>query len=428
MKSIIKLGIFLYRLLKVAILMLIVAVILGSSDLPKGDEVEQIRAFTRDTEFDYVKWTLDALNIKVNQSSLDLAKFIELPQSQVIISDYIDQVSTVQQLKNQIEMIYADPGVQDPTSTSVLYRDQLVVEESKLFDLSMIAEAILQNQVNATISRMGLSSGGQTLPPIAYHVSELPLNLVTSPRYEIKRIADVSLQPGMTAEEKEVLESSIFNSLDISALVVPVGGIGAYPTMVMQTTNLNWLIDVIAHEWMHNYLTLRPLGINYETSPEMTTINETTASIAGKEISLEVLKAYYPELVPQQNDEESQDSSISATPEPDAFDFRAEMRITRVTVDEMLTQGKIDEAETYMEARRQVFWENGYLIRKLNQAYFVFYGAYNDEPGGGPSGNDPVGPLVQELRNNSTSLEDFITSISLVNSYDELVSLAQSRR
>jgi hypothetical protein len=145
----------------------------------------------------------------------------------------------------------------------------------------------------------------------------------------------------MTAEEKEVLESSIFDSLDISALVVPVGGIGAYPTMVMQTTNLNWLIDVIAHEWMHNYLTFRPLGINYETSPELTTINETTASIAGKEIGLEVLRAYYPELVPQQSAEVTEDPSTSATPEPDAFDFRAEMRITRVTVDEMLSQGKI---------------------------------------------------------------------------------------
>jgi hypothetical protein len=428
MKSIIKLGIFLYRLIKVTILLLIVAVILGSSDLPKGDEVEQIRAFTRNSEFDYVEWTLDALNLKVNQSSLDLAKFIELPQSRAIISDYLDQVSIVQQLKSQIEMIYADPAVQDPSSASALYRDQLQIEENKLFDLSMLTEAILQNQVNATISRMGLSAGGQTLPPIAYRVSELPLNLVTSPRFEIKRIVDVSLQPGMTAEEKEVLESSIFDSLDISALVVPVGGIGAYPTMVMQTTNLNWLIDVIAHEWMHNYLTFRPLGINYETSPELTTINETTASIAGKEIGLEVLRAYYPELVPQQSAEVTEDPSTSATPEPDAFDFRAEMRITRVTVDEMLSQGKITEAESYMEERRKVFWENGYLIRKLNQAYFVFYGAYNDEPGGGPSGNDPVGPLVQELRNNTSSLEEFITLISKVNSYDELVSLVQTRR
>jgi len=408
--------------------MLIISMVLGRSDIPTGNKIERIRSFTRNTEFDYVEWTLNAMNAKLNQSSLDLVKFMDTPQSRAVVFDYINQVSIVLQLKNQIEMIYADPSVQDPSFASALYRDELIVEENKLENLSMIAEAILQNQVNVIISRMGLSAFGQSLPPIAYLVSELPLNLVTSPRYEIKRIVDVSLQPGMTAEEKEMLESSIFDSLDISALVVPVGGIGAYPTMVMQTTNLNWLVDVIAHEWMHNYLTFRPLGINYETSPELTTINETTASIAGKEIGLEVLKTYYPELVPQQINVEIQDSDNSVTPEPGAFDFRAEMRITRVTVDEMLAQGRITEAETYMEERRQFFWENGYLIRKLNQAYFVFYGAYNDEPGGGPSGNDPVGPLVQELRNNSSSLKEFITLISMVNSYDELVSLAQTRR
>lgn len=427
MKSIAKIGIFLFRMIKITILMLIISMVFGRSDIPTGDEIERIRSFTRNTEFDYVEWTLNAMNAKLNQSSLDLVKFFDVPQSRTVVFDYINQVSTVLQLKNQIELIYADPSVQDPSFASALYRDELIVEENKLDNLSMIAEAILQNQVNATISRMGLSAVGQSLPPIAYHVSELPLNLVTSPRYEIQRIVDVSLQPGMTADEKELLESSIFNALDISALVVPVGGIGAYPTMVMQTTNLNWLIDVIAHEWMHNYLTFHPLGINYETSPELTTINETTASIAGKEISLEVLKTYYPELVPQQINVEIQDSDYSATPEPDAFDFRTEMRITRVKVDEMLAQGKIAEAENYMEERRQLFWDNGYLIRKLNQAYFVFYGAYNDEPGGGPSGNDPVGPLVQELRKNSSSLAEFINLISKVNSYAELVSLVQSR-
>jgi len=427
MKSIAKIGIFLFRIIKITILMVIISMVLGRSDIPTGDEIQRIRSFTRSTEFDYVEWTLNAMNAKLNQSSLDLVKFFDVPQSRAVVFDYINQVSIVLQLKNQIELIYADPFAQDPSFESDLYRDELIVEENKLENLSMITEAILQNQVNATISRMGLSAVGQSLPPIAYHVSELPLNLVTSPRFEIQRIVDVSLQPGMTADEKEMLESSIFNALDISALVVPVGGIGAYPTMVMQTTNLNWLLDVIAHEWMHNYLTFHPLGINYETSPEMTTINETTASIAGKEISLEVLKTYYPELVPQQINVEIQDSDYSATPEPDAFDFRTEMRITRVKVDEMLAQGKVIEAETYMEERRQLFWDNGYLIRKLNQAYFVFYGAYNDEPGGGPSGNDPVGPLVQELRKNSSSLAEFINLISKVNSYAELVNLAQSR-
>jgi hypothetical protein len=73
-----------------------------------------------------------------------------------------------------------------------------------------------------------------------------------------------------------------------------------------------------------------------------------------------------------------------------------------------------------MEERRQVFWENGYLIRKLNQAYFAFYGAYNDDPGGGAAGADPVGPAVQAFREKFVNLADFLKAISWVDSFDEL--------
>ena len=59
---------------------------------------------------------------------------------------------------------------------------------------------------------------------------------------------------------------------------------GFYPTMILTTSNFPFLIEVISHEWIHNYLTLHPLGLNYETSPELRTINETTASLSGKEI------------------------------------------------------------------------------------------------------------------------------------------------
>ena len=106
--------------------------------------------------------------------------------------------------------------------------------------------------------------------------------------------------------------------------------------------------------------------------------------------------------------------------DPPPFDFRAEMRTTRVRADELLAAGKIDEAEAYMEARRQFFWDNGYAIRKLNQAYFAFFGAYADVPGGA-AGEDPVGPAVRALREQSASLADFLNAISWMNSYEDLL-------
>ena len=94
------------------------------------------------------------------------------------------------------------------------------------------------------------------------------------------------------------LENNVSSSLNVSALVEEVGGIGTYPTMVQETDDLNWLVEVISHEWIHNYLELRPLGINYDTTPELRTMNETTASLAGKEIASAVIARYYPERVP----------------------------------------------------------------------------------------------------------------------------------
>jgi hypothetical protein len=95
------------------------------------------------------------------------------------------------------------------------------------------------------------------------------------------------------------------------------------------------------------------------------------------------------------------------------------MHETRVHVDALLAQGKIDEAETYMEQRRQIFLKNGYLIRKLNQAYFAFNGAYADVPGGA-AGEDPVGPAVRALRTKSSSLADFVNTIAWMTSFQQL--------
>jgi hypothetical protein len=95
------------------------------------------------------------------------------------------------------------------------------------------------------------------------------------------------------------------------------------------------------------------------------------------------------------------------------------MHTTRIHVDELLAAGKIEEAEAYMEQRRKVFWDNGYPIRKLNQAYFAFYGAYADVPGGA-AGEDPVGPAVRALRAQSGSLTKFLESISKMTSFQQL--------
>ena len=97
------------------------------------------------------------------------------------------------------------------------------------------------------------------------------------------------------------------------------------------------------------------------------------------------------------------------------------MRVTRLRADELLAEGKIGEAEQYMEERRAIFVRNGYQIRKLNQAYFAFYGAYNAEPGGSATaGRDPIGPGVQRLRQQRATLGEFMQRVSRVRGLADL--------
>jgi hypothetical protein len=207
--------------------------------------------------------------------------------------------------------------------------------------------------------------------------------------------------------------------MNVSSLIVDVGGIGVYPTMVLETSNLNFLIEVVAHEWIHNFLSLRPLGLNYFSSPELRTMNETAAAIAGREIGHIVVERFYPELLPPPPPPE-EEIEPGEPPPPPVFDFREEMRETRVTADRLLAEGDITGAEDYMEERRKVFWENGYRLRKLNQAFFAFHGAYADQPGG-PAGEDPVGEAVRKLFSESPSLASFLKRIAWMTSFEELL-------
>ena len=208
---------------------------------------------------------------------------------------------------------------------------------------------------------------------------------------------------------------------DVSTLVVPVGGLGSYPTMIQQSASLAWVTEVIVHEWVHNYLTLRPLGLRYSASDDLRTMNETAASLLGLEIGRLVLERYYPEFAPPPpSPPEAQPRPAEPPPdEPPVFDFRLEMRNTRVEVDALLAEGKVEEAEAYMEERRGVFWENGYRIRRLNQAYFAFYGAYADEPGGA-AGEDPVGAAVRELWARIREPAAFLRTMAWMSDFEDL--------
>ena len=408
---------------KVISLLILAVVVTG--DLPRlTAQTDQVRSYTRAIEFDYPTWVWNAFWSKVDQSAINAPYAFERGSNKQIVFEYLRTTDQLNQTEFQIEKIFADPNIIDKASTSAYLRaqrDQLTARQAAL---APFAESILQSQVNSALAELGLTTGGQTIPPLLYRSSPTPLALIVSPRDHIEQTTNISILPSITLDQQIKLEDDVAKSLNVSTLIVPIGGIGVYPTMVMETTDLPWMLTVIAHEWTHNYLNLRPLGLNYSTTPELRTMNETTASISGDEVGLLVLKKYYPELLASSPTLSLLQSNIAYRPsnrlaDTTPFDYRAEMHTTRVKADELLAQGKIEEAEKYMEQRRLLFWENGYLIRKLNQAFFAFHGAYADVPGGA-AGEDPVGPAVRALREQSDSLADFINTIGWMTSFDQL--------
>ncbi len=415
------------RILSYTLISFVLLFLISGSEAPPGGEMDRIRAFTRPVEFDYVGWMLDALALKDAQAALNAPSYIRVSQQTEVVRYYLSLVGQINSLESDIRTIYSNPNIENPEEQTAQEREVLYKLQKAQNMLQPIVESILQQQVSAVLAENGLTAAGQPVPPVLYHVTDLPLALIVSPRTVIRQDANISLLPDIPLENQIQLENEVEQSLDVSALVVNVGGVGVYPPMVISSTDLPYLVETVAHEWTHNYLTLRPLGVSYDVSPALRTMNETTAEIVGVEIGRAVLERYYPDLVPPPPPPPAPTPvpGVRPTPtpspssEPPPFDFQSEMHQTRVTVDELLKAGKVQEAETYMEQRRQFFWDHGYHIRRLNQAYFAFYGAYAATPGGA-AGSDPVGPAVRALRAQSGSLAQFLNRISWMASFQTL--------
>lgn len=416
---------FIWRSFRVILFVLSLVFLLVRSVPEVGDQTEKVRAFTRHTEFDYITWTVDALQIKLAQIGLGAVNYLSPADQRQVVIDYFELIDRIQQVERDLDAYYTSPEIIQPEIAAQFTRRELDNLYQQRQQLAPLAEAIVQDQLSAVTAELGLGFGGQPIPPVLYHVTPLPLALIVSPRDVIRQDEDISLDPNLTVDQRVSLEAKVDAALNVSTVVVNIGGVGMYPTMVQQTTNIDWMFEVVAHEWVHNYLTLRPLGLSYMKDNPLRTINETTASLAGKEIGAQLIERFYPERIPpspkMQPESAPTDTGTPESEAPPAFDYRAEMHETRLTADAMLAEGNIEAAEAYMEARRQIFFENGYSIRKLNQAWFAFHGAYADRPGGAAgAAEDPVGDAVRQLRAQSNSLNDFLFRISWIWSFEQL--------
>jgi len=224
-----------------------------------------------------------------------------------------------------------------------------------------------------------------TWPPVAFELTSPPRLLVRSPRDRIERDGDTLLKTDLSLRDIEAIEADT-DSDDTVSLVISIGGLAAYPAIIRDDRTYNAVLETAAHEWVHHYLAFFPLGRQWGKGGDSETLNETTANVAGREIAF---------LVRQANPIEFPDNLDGRAPSRpvSGIDFNAEMRALRIEVDGLLAEGNVMGAEQRMEAKRLYFNENGIPIRKINQAYFAFYGTYADSP----QSSNPVGPKVDRV-------------------------------
>jgi hypothetical protein len=409
---------------KHVLMLAMLAFVLNYEGPPPGELETRIGRQLASKRFNFAGWEANAFLVKIAHGLVAPQRYMDTAARRDFVLGYLHRVSDIQHLQWEIERAYTDPAVDNPDLATEESRDLLARLRAAEEDSQPLAEAILEEQVTSVLAEEGFGWLGQAIPPVASHFTPLPLLVVVSPRDRIENIYSLSLVHGLNAAEMEAVEARIDSQLGVSSLVTPIGGMAAYPAMLLESSSPNFVTMVTAHEWTHHYLTLRPLGWNYDASGDARTINETVASVVGKEIGDRVLARYYPEFLPPESDEPAPAAEPADSDDAPAFDFQATMRETRVRVDALLAAGKIEEAEAYMEEQREVFVANGYAIRKLNQAYFAFHGAYADEPGA--AGEDPIGPLVNEFRARSPDLHTFVSQIAQITTRTELETLLRS--
>ncbi len=384
----------------------------GCTTTPDFDQ--NLRAIMKPYDFSTIAWEIKTVPHELNQ--LIFSRLGKSTDEVQLVTSHFAVVKQIRVLRAQIQAINQGSLSGD---LAPLKEELAELEEQELANQDKV-ERILEKQIKAVLAEQGIFNPLDSylrikinLPPLNFRLEKPPHLLVVSPRDRIESIREITLKQDISLEEMTTIENEV-DKLGVSSLVVELGGLGAtYPSFVTNEASLSFTIDTACEEWLHQYLFLRPLGLLYALdltglapNYEIATINETVASMASKEIGSLIYEKYYSQY--QNTPQPSQEDS--------GFDFNREMRDIRRQVDQYLAQGETDPAEDFMEQKRQYLADNGYYIRKLNQAYFAFYGTYADSP----TSISPIGSELEELREQSASLKDFLNRAATITSRQHL--------
>jgi hypothetical protein len=393
--------------LKLVVLALLSLCLLGGSCAPAPDFDSSLKSIVKPYQFSIARWELKALPEELFSSKGEC------------VDDEVNVVIEYFSLTEQIKSLQAEINADYKSGDSASLEAELDRLRAQKAALTEEAERIIARQIREVLAEQGIYHPLDNciklkigFPPLIFRLEPPPHLLVVSPRDRIESMREIHLQPELSVEAMERIEEQV-DELGVSSLVVGLGGLSTYPAFVIDDASLQFTINAAAEEWLHSYLVFKPLGFLYlldvtgiSRNYEIATMNETVVGIVSKEIGTMVCQKYYPGY---------ENSTHPPADEPE-FDFNREMREIRRAVDAYLARGEITQAEEFMEEKRQYLAFEGYYIRKLNQAYFAFHGTYADSP----TSISPIGAELKQLREQSTSLKDFLDTAAVMTSRQDL--------
>ena len=408
------------RRLSKGVVLLIAAVVLL---LPRGDVLSLTPAERAAVEhrYDLIGWEVSNLPAKWLVRLADLLPWSGDPAGdrRAALSRYLDLTVQIRVARSELESAVAgSPGVGKDTAALEHRVDSLEAEQRSLRDA---AEELIEGLVSSVLVEQGLNAAGEFVwPPVDVRLDRTPHLLVTSPRDRIERLESILLKPDVPAYSKDAMESRLLDEEDLSAAVIKTGGVATYPTVIPDDADLERLLELAAHEWLHIYLFFFPLGQGVFREDDIFTLNETLASMFGREAGRLAHERLTGERLPEPPAADGDSEGVDSP----GFSFDKFMRETRLHTDDLLAQGDIEGAERYMEERRLELNSHGYSVRKINQAWFAFHGTYADSP----ASVSPIAGELDELRALVSGVGEMVRVMRGVSSYEEFRALLAERR
>ena len=404
------------------VLLTALAVLLVLAATGRGDAPSELRRIAGPYAQDLVRWELThALDKWVHLASVVLLRrSIDEDDRRADVAEFFALGDELRGVDAELESALAGAGDGPRAPEAIVAQADAL--DARRAEIQAAVEETLEAAITDVVDELGIIRrvGPVRWPPVDFTFEEPAAMLVRSPRDAIQRLDDVLLDPGISVLDQIALEEGVEDGPDaVSALVVSLGGLGTYPAQVIPTASLHTTLNLASHEWVHHWLFFRPLGRKWRPGSGLQSVNETVATIAAEEIgdlALERLTGEAFEREPWRPRERR------AEPPAGVFDFDQEMRVTRLRLDELLADGRVEEAEAYLEERRRVFVANGHQLRKLNTAWFAFHGTY----AGSSAAASPIEAQLRAVRADAADLGAFLDRVSAIVEVGELEAMARA--